>query len=71
VVRVNKLAEAIRTRGRRGGRPKKLDAQQRELAINPYKQKKHRIDEICRSLGISKPTLYAGISEPEGQPSEQ
>ena len=63
--------EAARARGRRGGRPKKLDAQQRELAIDLYSQKKHGIDEICRSLGISKPTLYAYISEPKAQmPSE-
>lgn len=54
--------KAARARGRRGGRPKKIDAQQRELAIDLYNQKKHGIDEICRSLGISKPTLYAYIS---------
>jgi len=63
--------QAARARGRRAGRPKKLDAQHRELAIDLYNQKKHRVDEICRSLGISKPTLYACISEPKGQPSEQ
>jgi DNA invertase Pin-like site-specific DNA recombinase len=60
--------EAARARGRRGGRPKKLDAQQRELAIDLYKQKKHGIDEICRLLGISKPTLYAYIAEAKAQP---
>ena len=54
--------EAARARGRRGGRPKKLNAQQRELANDLFNQKKHGIDEICRSLGIRKPTLYAYIS---------
>lgn len=57
--------EAARARGRRGGHPKKLDAQQRVLAIDLYNQKKHGVDEISRSLGISKPTLYAYISSQE------
>jgi DNA invertase Pin-like site-specific DNA recombinase len=50
--------EAARARGRKGGRPKKLNAQQRSLAIDLYDQKKHSVGEICRTLGISKPTLY-------------
>jgi DNA invertase Pin-like site-specific DNA recombinase len=54
--------EAARARGRRGGRPKKLDAEQREIAINLYNRKEHGVDEICRTLGITKPTLYAYIS---------
>jgi Helix-turn-helix domain of resolvase len=51
--------DAARARGRKGGRPKKLDSQQRALAIDLYNQKKHGVDEICRTVGISKPTLYA------------
>ena len=51
--------EAARARGRKGGRPRKLSAQQRQLAIDLYNQKKHGVDEICRAVGISKPTLYA------------
>jgi DNA invertase Pin-like site-specific DNA recombinase len=57
--------EAARARGRKGGRPKKLNAQQRELALDLYRQKKHRIEEICRTLSISKPTLYAYIQNAE------
>ena len=53
--------EAARARGRKGGRPKKLNAQQRALAIDLYSQKKFSIDEICLTVGISKPTLYAYI----------
>jgi DNA invertase Pin-like site-specific DNA recombinase len=40
-------------------------AEQREIAINLYNKKEHGVDEICRALGISKPTLYAYISEPK------
>ena len=62
--------DAARARGREGGRPKKLSAQQRALAIDLYHQKKHSIDEICRTMGISKPTLYAYVrgSSRERQP---
>jgi DNA invertase Pin-like site-specific DNA recombinase len=61
--RTNAGLEAARARGRKGGRPRKLSAQQRELAIDLYKQKKHGVAEICRTVGISKPTLYAYIRE--------
>ena len=40
--------EAARARGRKGGRPKRLNAQQRALAIDLYAQRKHTIEEICR-----------------------
>lgn len=59
--------EAARARGRKGGRPKKLSAQQREVALDLYNQKKHGVDEICRTVGISKPTLYAYVRAQEGQ----
>jgi DNA invertase Pin-like site-specific DNA recombinase len=59
--------DAARARGRKGGRPKKLDSTQRSLAIDLYNQKKHGIDEICRTVGISKPTLYAYVRGTKGQ----
>ena len=49
---------AARARGRIGGRPKKLDKNKRQLAIDLYSGKKHSLAEICSMLGISKPTLY-------------
>src|SRR3954464_15878238 len=55
--------EAARARGRKGGRRKKLDERKRRLAVDLYHQKKHTIDEICRTVGISKPTLYAYVRE--------
>lgn len=56
--------EAARSRGKQGGRPKKLTQEKRQRAKNLYNQKgsedseKLSIDEICSILEISKPTLY-------------
>jgi len=55
--------EAAWARGRKGGRPKSLNAQQRALARDLYAQRKHTVEEICRTLGISKPTLYAYVRQ--------
>ncbi|MDA7742374.1 recombinase family protein [Francisellaceae bacterium] len=50
--------EAARSRGRQGGRPKKLNKEKRQLAIDLYEAKKHSVAQICEMTGISKPTLY-------------
>lgn len=55
--------QAARARGRHGGRPKRLSAEQRRIAVSLYDQKQHTLDEICQTLGISKPTLYAYLRE--------
>lgn len=55
--------EAARARGRKGGRPKKLSAENRLLAIDLYNQKKYSIQEICQAVGISKPTLYSYVRQ--------
>ena len=52
---------AARARGRKGGRPKALDPQQRDIAVMLYHQKKKTVKEICSIMGISKPTLYSYI----------
>ena len=54
---------AARARGRTGGRPKSLDARQKALAVDLYRQRNHTVAEICRTVGISKPTLYAYVRE--------
>jgi DNA invertase Pin-like site-specific DNA recombinase len=51
--------DAARARGRKGGRPKKLDAKKQALAVKLYQEKKHSVDEICQMFDISKPTLYS------------
>ena len=56
---------AARARGRQGGRPKLLDPEKRRLAVELYQGKKHKIIEICRLMGISKPTLYSYVEEAE------
>jgi DNA invertase Pin-like site-specific DNA recombinase len=58
--------EAARARGRKGGRPRKLSTQQCAVALDLYNQKKHGIAQICLTLGISKPTLYAIVRESKG-----
>ncbi len=57
--------EAARARGRKGGRPKALDDQKRDLAVNLYNEGKHEVQEICRIMEISKPTLYRYLRSKE------
>jgi DNA invertase Pin-like site-specific DNA recombinase len=54
---------AARARGRKGGRPKVLEPAKRQLVVKLYAEKKHTIGEICRMMGISKPTLYNYVAE--------
>jgi DNA invertase Pin-like site-specific DNA recombinase len=54
---------AARARGHKGGRPKALDRAKRQLAVKLYTERQHTIVEICRLMGISKPTLYSYIAE--------
>ena len=54
---------AARARGRKGGRPKVLEPAKRRLAVQLYAEKQHTIVEICRMMGISKPTLYNYVAE--------
>lgn len=62
--------QAARSRGRKGGRPKSLDADKRKLAVRLYDEKQHSINQICRMMGISKPTLYKYIeAEIQGRQS--
>src|SRR5512147_1141617 len=49
---------AARARGRNGGRPKALTPNKQEMAKALYKDKNNTIEEICRTLNISRATLY-------------
>jgi DNA invertase Pin-like site-specific DNA recombinase len=51
---------AARARGKKGGRPQALTARQLGIAPDLY-EKRHPIAEICRTLKISKATLYRAI----------
>ena len=55
--------EAARSRGRQGGRPEKLTAEQQELVKTLYANKKHSISAICEMVGVGKTTLYKYINQ--------
>jgi DNA invertase Pin-like site-specific DNA recombinase len=57
---------AARARGRKGGRPKLLSPERRKLAVQLYREQRHTVLEICRLMGISKPTLYSYLDEAGG-----
>jgi DNA invertase Pin-like site-specific DNA recombinase len=56
---------AARARGRIGGRPKALSPQQRKIAQALYNDPTNSIQDICRTLKISKVTLYRSIKTGE------
>ena len=60
--RTNAGLAAARARGRSGGRPKKLDEEQRELVTRLYKEGTP-IPEILKTVKISKGTLYSYVRE--------
>ena len=62
--RTNAGLVAARERGRIGGRPKALTGKQAGIARDLY-EKRHPIAEICRTLKISKATLYRSIKTGE------
>ena len=55
---------AARARGRRGGRPRAAlsDARKVALAQALYDDPGHSIAEICRTLGVSRSTLYRDVT---------
>lgn len=59
--------KAARARGRLGGRKPALSEKQQEVAVRLYHEKQHTVDEICRIMGISKPTLYSYIRKSENE----
>jgi DNA invertase Pin-like site-specific DNA recombinase len=52
---------AARARGKRGGRPKVLTGKQLAIAQALYDNPTNPIADICRTLKISRPTLYRSI----------
>jgi DNA invertase Pin-like site-specific DNA recombinase len=52
---------AARARGRKGGRPKSLTGKKTAMAQALYNDKNNTIDEICKTLNISRATLYRYI----------
>jgi DNA invertase Pin-like site-specific DNA recombinase len=52
---------AARARGRKGGRPKALSPKKAQMARALYNDKTNTIDEICKTLNISRTTLWRYI----------
>ena len=55
--------QAARARGRKGGRRKRLDPEQRAHAVELYQSRQHTVKQICGLMGISRATLYAYVQE--------
>lgn len=58
---------AARARGRKGGRKHRLTPERRAHAVELYHARDKTVREICRLMGISKPTLYAYVAEAEAR----
>src|SRR6266705_5120971 len=52
---------AARARGRKGGQPKALTQKQAAIAQQLYNDKTNAIADICKTLNISRATLYRYI----------
>ena len=63
--RTNAGLTAARVRGRKGGRPKALTVRQVGIAQSLYEDPKNSIPEICKTLKVSKATLYRYIKTGE------
>lgn len=55
---------AAKARGRLGGRPRTLDEKKIKVALKLYEERQHTVQEICRIMGISKPTFYNYVHRP-------
>ena len=53
--------EAARSRGRKGGQPRALNSKQVAIAQQLYNDKTNAIADICKTLNISRATLYRYI----------
>src|SRR5512134_1296238 len=58
--------DAARARGRLGGRPKALDPRKAAIAQALYNDKTNAIADICRTLRISRATLYRYVQPDPG-----
>jgi DNA invertase Pin-like site-specific DNA recombinase len=65
--RTNAGLLAARARERKGGRPKKLIGKRVTRAQELYHNKNITIDEICKTLNISRTTLYRYLKPVEGK----
>lgn len=57
--------KAARARGKKGGRPKKLDPEKREALVRLYRSNEHSVGDICKLLQVSRTTLYKYLETAE------
>jgi DNA invertase Pin-like site-specific DNA recombinase len=55
--------DAARARGKRGGRPRKLDEKKKTQALTLHDDKTNTIADICRTLRVGRTTLYRYLAE--------
>lgn len=65
--RTNAGLSAARARGRKGGRPKGVDAKKQKTALALKKEGTHSVHEICEIVGIARNTYYK-YTRAENQP---
>ena len=53
--------------GQERRKAKKLGEKQHAVAVDLYRQKQHTIDEICKAVNISRPTLYKYVAAAGGK----
>ena len=70
IIRERTLAglQAARARGRKGGRPKALTSKTVQMAQQLYNDKANAIADICKTLNISRATLYRYIQVKKDNP---
>lgn len=54
---------AARSRGKRGGRPKAMDEGKVRMARSLMADERNSVDDVCKTLGVSKSTLYKYLRE--------
>lgn len=62
--------EAARARGRKGGRPDKLQNGKLERMLRMYEDKSNTPEEICARFGISPSTLYSRVRKAKAEKEE-
>ena len=67
--RTNAGLAAARARGRKGGRPRKMDAQTLKMAMSAMSDKNSVAHEVAKRLGITTTTLYSYVNG-DGSPKE-
>jgi DNA invertase Pin-like site-specific DNA recombinase len=58
---------AARARGRAGGRPRNLDDAKKRHAVLLHGDPANSVRDVCRTLGVSKATLYRYLAEQRGR----